>query len=152
MAVLKVTDQTGKVLTLGCFTSVHWGLGYGVQALYTLGRYAAGDQVYVDQDVVRVSCSGWRTLEHGAHTIGVPRLQDLLKFKSVSLALHSRANPDKPFAQIREAKPLGYNTGVEARTASTIGINFQGIYVDELDGANAQQSAEDASAPAFIPA
>jgi len=123
--------DTSSMTLVGIFNSVSFGLGYGAQPVYILGRYSPAEIDYTDQDVVGITCTGWRVVGHGPHADGkVPMLQNLLHHDYISLAVHDRAT-GKLIASISSVRPTGYSTTISNRQLEEITVNFVGIMISD---------------------
>ena len=91
-ALLGVFDpNTGKVRIVGIYNNVSYGLSYSAEEAHILGRYSPAAITYTAQNVVNISASGYRVLEHGPHIDGgLPRLQDLLDFEYLEMTIIDR--------------------------------------------------------------
>lgn len=141
-AKLAISEPGGAVSStqvVGLFSSVSFGLSYHAEPAYILGRYSPAEIDYTSQDVVSITCTGWRVYKHGAHaTAKVPRLADLLTSDYLSLAVYDRQQKDgeRPMAQFRFVRPTGYSTTLSARGMNEITVHFSGILVDDESGDN----------------
>src|ERR1700677_4752266 len=77
---------------IGFFNSISWGQSDELSDIFILGRYSADEIVPTARNTVHVTCSGWRSIGHGAHQdAGYPHLQDLLQSdNSIELAIVDR--------------------------------------------------------------
>lgn len=128
--------STGQTSIVGIFTNVSWGLAYDTQDLYILGRYSAGAIEYTSQEVITLSCTGWRAIKRGPHVVaGVPALQDLLTAEYMELALIDRqleaSGQDGRIAKFKNVRPVGFQTGVNARSAADVTVTFKAILVSD---------------------
>lgn len=128
------SDPTSGMQLVGIFNSISYGLTYDALPVFILGRYSAAEIDYTAQEVVGVTCSGWRVVGHGPHagTGGnVPSLQNLLTHDYISLAVEDRANGGKTIARIVNVRPTGYTTTISARQLEEVTVNFVGILVSD---------------------
>lgn len=134
-----VDPATGKTSFIGIFNNVSYGLTYDAQPVYILGRYSPAEIDYTAQEPVNITASGWRVINHGAHTAGkVPALADLLRHEYLTLAVFDRQNPDKAIAKFCNVRPTGYSTTISARSLEEVTVTFIAITVDDEDTANAE--------------
>jgi hypothetical protein len=83
-------------------------------------------------------------MKAGPHKVAaVPKLQDLLQHEYLELTIIDRQTElDDPDAarmmKVRNVRPVGYSTSIDARQAETITVNFVGIKVDDEDTTNAE--------------
>ncbi len=136
---------TGKSRIIGLFSSVSYNLSYETQDANILGAYAPVEIDYVGQNVVSITCSGYRVIDHGAHAeAGVPKLQDLLTHEYLEMTIIDRqsqnAGKDGRIAKFRRVRPVGYSSGMSARNLTEMTVNFVAINVDDESTTN-QESA-----------
>jgi hypothetical protein len=62
--------STGQTRYIGIFQNVSYGLTFQAEPVYILGKFAAAEIDYTSQDVVQITASGWRVIEHGPHVEG----------------------------------------------------------------------------------
>lgn len=138
-ALFQIVDPNTGPLTVGIFNSCSWGLAYDTADIYVLGRYSADEIIYTAQETVRVSCSGWKVVGHGAHQDAkVPHLQDLLNHQYIELQIVDRQT-GQTIAKIHSVRPEGYSTSLSARQPEEITVTFKGLLVDdESQPANAE--------------
>lgn len=127
---------TGTSTVVGIFTNCSYGLTYDTADLYILGRFSAGAIEYTSQEVVGITCTGWRVVKRGPHVAaGVPKLQDLLTSEYLELSIIDRqletTQGDGRIAKFRNVRCTGYSTGVNARNAAEITVSFKGILVSD---------------------
>ncbi len=132
---------TGKTNFVGIFQNISWGLSYQAEPVYILGKYAAAEIDYTSQDVVQISCSGWRVIEHGPHQeAALPKLQDLLTSEYIEIVVADRQREaegkDGRVTKFRNVRPLGYSTSISARQLQEISVNFVAILVDDESTTN----------------
>lgn len=134
---------TGKTRFIGIFQSVSWGVTYTTEPVYILGRFSAAEIDYTSQDVVSITASGWRVIDHGAHAeIGLPKLQDLLTSEYIELAISDRSleavGKDGRIAKFRQVRPVGFSQSISARQLVEITVNFVAILVDDESTTNSE--------------
>jgi hypothetical protein len=133
--------STGQTRYIGIFQNVSYGLTFQAEPVYILGKFAAAEIDYTSQDVVQITASGWRVIEHGPHVeAGVPRLQDLLSHEYLELAISDRQREaqgkDGRIAKFRNVRPVGYSTQISARQLEEVTVNFVAILVDDESTTN----------------
>lgn len=131
----------GKVV--GMFSTVSYGVTYGVTPIYVLGRFNAAELVYTDMDVVTVTATGFRAIGAGPHQIGgdgvnaaalnsVPHLQELLQHQDIQLSLHDRQNDDASYMLVTGVRPVSFDTDNSSRGVQGLTVRFQGtLHQDE---------------------
>ena len=139
-AIVSVQDPTGITRQVGIFNNASYGLVYDAQPVYILGRYSPAEIEYTAQEPVQVTCSGWRVYGHGPHVEAlVPSLSDLMNHEYLTLNIVDRQNAGpgtSPIAVIRNVRPTGYSTTINARGLVEVTMNFVGILVDDESTTN----------------
>src|ERR1022692_1430526 len=111
------SPSTGLLTIVGIFSSVDYGLNYTTEPAFLLGRFSAGANEYTSQDIIRITCSGFRVIGHGPFKdAGVPALQDLLLTGYIQLGIVDRQSElkgvqDARIAKFTEVRPTGFTTG-----------------------------------------
>lgn len=134
---------TGKTRTVGIFNNISYGLTYDTQAAFILGRYSAAEVDYVAQELVTLTASGYRVIDHGPHAeAGVPKLQDLLTHEYLTLAIMDRQREangaDGTIAKFHSVRPTSYSTTISVRNLEEVTITFVGILVDDESTTNTE--------------
>ncbi len=130
------STDTQNSQPVGIFNSISYGLTYDALPVFILGRYSAAEIDYTAQDVIGITCSGWRVVNHGAHADGqLPKLQDLLNADYISMIVEDRKTGAK-LASITSVRPTGYSTTISARQLEEITVNFVGILVSDETAEN----------------
>jgi hypothetical protein len=132
---------TGQTRYIGIFKNVSWTLTNQTEPVFILGRYSAAEIEYTSQDIVSITASGWRVIEHGPHNeAAVPKLQDLLTHEYLELVIMDRqreaAGKDARIAKFRNVRPVGYSTSLDARQLEEVTVNFVAILVDDESTTN----------------
>jgi len=118
---------------IGIFNSISYGLTYDAAPVFILGRFSAAEIDYTAQEVVGITCSGWRVLDHGPHADGaVPHLQDLLNVDYLTMHVDDRLT-GKTIASFVNVRATGYTTTISARQLEEVTVNFVGILVSDED-------------------
>lgn len=145
-----VDPQTDEATVVGIFNQCSYGLTFDQQPVYILGRYSAAEIEYTGQEVVGITCSGWRVVGNGPHNLGkdgakagVPNLFDLLTHEYIELTVIDRqtesSDPNKArIAKFRKVRPTGYSTTISAKQLEDITISFVGILVDDENTTNTE--------------
>lgn len=135
---------TGKTKTVGIFNNVSYGLTYDTQPAFILGRYSAAEIDYTSQELVNITASGYRVIDHGPHIeAGVPKLQDLLTADYLTLAIMDRQKEvqgaDGTIAKFHSVRATGYSTTISARNLEEVSVTFVGILVDDESTQNTER-------------
>lgn len=137
-ATLSVANpNTGGYTGLtGYANNVSYSLNYSAEPIYILGNAAPEEIVYTAQEVVSISTSGWRVVDHGPHVEpGLPRLQDLLTHEYLELTIYDRQT-NKQIAKFHSVRPVSFSTTLANRQAEEISVTFLAILVDDESGQN----------------
>lgn len=135
--------DTQSTIFVGIYNSVSYNYSIDAQGVWILGRYSAASIDNVSVDLVHISTSGWRVINHGPMAEGrFPRLDQLAKAGYLSMAIFDRQT-DLPIANITQVRPLGYSSGFTMRTLSTVDMTYSGILISDE---TAKDNDEDASA------
>ncbi len=143
-ALLGVYDaNSGKVRIVGIYNNVSYGLSYSAEEAHILGRYSPAAITYTAQNVVNISASGYRVLDHGPHIDGgLPRLQDLIDFEYLEMTIidRQRENQGAPsqVAKFTGVVPTGYSTTINARNQQELSQTFMAITVSDESVDNAE--------------
>jgi hypothetical protein len=143
-----MANNTSKTLTgaravvqidskvVGVFSSFNYGLTYGVEPIFLLGRFSAAETVYTSQEVVSATGSGLRIYQNGPHSAAMkmPKLQDLLDATYTTLSVHDRANEDKKIAEIVSARVQSYSVDNPAKGISGITFSYIGLKIQDESG------------------
>jgi hypothetical protein len=135
--------STGLTRVVGLFNNVSYHMTYETQPAYVLGRYSAAEIDYTSMDIVSITCSGYRVVDHGPYVeTAVPKLQDLLLSEYISLTIIDRQREalglDGRIAIFKNVRPTGFSTTISARNLEEITVNFQAIYVDDESTTNGE--------------
>ncbi len=141
-----------KDTPVGVFNSVSYSMGITVVPIEVLGSLLPVELCQTSEDVVQITCSGFRVLNAGPYADGkVPLVKDLLKYDGVTLAIYDRqgnkndtGGPLSPILTVQNAKCTGYRTTHNAKGVSDLEITYMGIVArDENSGANDPSKASD---------
>lgn len=136
--VMIVDPNTGEGRVVGIFNNVSYGLTYGAEPIFILGRYSPDEIVYTSQEAVSITCSGWRVVDSGPHaTAKVPSLDALMNHEYIELAIFDRQT-NKRIAKIHSVRPTSYNTTLANRQPEEVSITFLGLLVDDESTENAE--------------
>lgn len=132
-----VDPATGLTSIIGIFSSVDYGLNYTTEPAFTLGRYSAAALDYTSQDIINLTCSGFRVIGNGAFAVaGLPQLQNLLLSDYIQLAIIDRQSELKGVQDARMAKFFsvrctGFSTGANSRSLQQLTIHYSAINLGE---------------------
>jgi len=135
--VAMVDPSTGLVSIIGIYSSVDYGLTYATEPAFTLGRFSAAANDYTSQDIIHLTCSGFRVIGNGAFVVaGLPKLQDLLLSDYIQLAIIDRQSELKGAADARMGKffsvrCVGFSTGANARSLQQMTVRYEAINLGE---------------------
>ncbi len=136
LMIVDPNTQEGRVV--GIFNNVSYGLTYGAEPIFLLGRYSPDEIVYTSQEAVAVTASGWRVIDSGPHAlVKVPKLADLLNHEYLELAIFDRQT-NKRIAKIHSVRPTSYNTTLANRQPEEISVTFMGLLLDDESTENAE--------------
>jgi hypothetical protein len=136
-------SDTNSTIFVGIYSSVSYNYSIDSQGVWIIGRYSAASIDNVSVDLVHVSTSGWRVVNHGPMAEGrFPRLDQLAKAGYLSMAVMDRQS-DTIIANITQLRPLSYSSGFTMRTLSTVDMSYSGILISDE---TAKDNDEDPSA------
>lgn len=152
-AKLNIVDpNTGTTHAVGLFNNVSYHLTYETAPAYVLGRFAAVEVDYTSMDLIPITCSGFRVIDHGPWAeCGLPKLQDLLLSEYLTLDVYDRqaaalGDTTAPaVAHFKNVRCTGFQTTISARALEEITVSFVALGMDDESGPN----AESADAPAW---
>lgn len=131
-----VVQIDGKIV--GVFSSFNYGLTYGVEPIFLLGRFSAAETVYTSQEIVAAQGAGLRVYQNGPHSqlLKMPKLQDLLDATYTVLSVHDRQNDNKEIAQIVDARVQSYSVDNPAKGISGITFSYVGLKIQDESGSH----------------
>jgi len=136
-------STTSSIRFIGIYSSISYNYSLDQQGAFILGRYSAASIDTVAADLVHISASGFRVVNHGPMVEGhFPRLDQLAKAGYLSLAVMDRQS-DTIVANITNVRPMSYSSGFTMRTLSTVDMTYVGILVSDE---SAPDNDEDATA------
>ena len=141
MARAKVfTGARAKVyvdnVLVGVFDSCTYAINIGAEPIHILGRYSPAEITQTSYEAVTVNCSGFRVIGNGGHILPkVPKLQDLLQFEYVTLAMVDRQSEDNtPILTVQNCIPINYSTGANGKATSRIQVTYLGTHASDESG------------------
>jgi hypothetical protein len=130
---------------VGIFNNVSYGLTYGAQDVYTLGRFSANEIVYTSQETIHITASGFRVIDHGPHVSAkLPTLLDLIEQPELEIWLNDRQT-DKTIARIHHVKALSFSTSISAKNLEEITVTFMGLVFEDESSVDKGVERADAS-------
>jgi hypothetical protein len=127
-----VVSVNGKVC--GVFTSVSYGVAYNTIPVYILGRPSAAEIAMVGMETVKVSCHGWRVVDHGPFAIdggNMSQLQNLLTDGDVTLAVSDKVTGAN-IMTVKNCRVVRFSTQMSTRNLQDVQVDFEGLtYSDE---------------------
>jgi len=128
----------GKIV--GIFTSCQWGVNYDAVPSFILGRYSPAEITYTGQDAISVTATGFRVVDNGAYvSAALPKLQELMAHEDISLALYDRQT-NKKILSVVGVRPVGYSSGVAARSVSDFTVNYLGLRSEDESGSQGESA------------
>lgn len=121
---------------VGIFDSVSYAINIGAEPIHILGRYGAAEITHTSYEAVTVNCSGFRLIGNGGHVLPkVPKLDDLLKLKYVTLTVSDRQDESNtPILTVNNCIPISYSTGYQAKQTSRIQVTYMGTHATDEKG------------------
>jgi hypothetical protein len=132
---------------VGLFTTCSYGMAYDLATVAILGRFGPAELVYVGQEAVNISCSGYRVVGHGPHVDGqMPAVQNLMTAGYVEFVILDRQTGQR-IARIHSAKATNWSMNVSAKSPMDFSMSFTGMLasdesVDNSEGAGARRRDE----------
>ena len=135
-AIIKVDGET-----VGIFDSCQYGAAIGTEAIHTLGRHSANEIAITSYEAVQVSCSGFRVIGQGVHTLpNAPKLSDLLKFTRVQITIEDRQT-GALIMKVTECVPNNWSESQQAKGATRLNISYLGLVLSDEDGDQGEAEA-----------
>jgi len=119
---------------IGVFDSCSYGGNIGTEPIHTLGRYSPAEISVTSYEAVSVSCSGFRIIDQGVHTLpAAPKLQDLLNFESIQLEVEDRKT-GKTIAIVKNCVPSNWGENQQAKGTTRFNITYVGTVLSDESG------------------
>lgn len=141
---------------VGVFHNCSYGVNYGIQPAFILGRFSAAELVYTSMEVVQLQMSGFRVTDYGPFAVVdpstgsrlVPKLQDLLKYDDISVSLYDRlgTDPNSPIMVVTMVKPRGFSINMAARSLADMTVSMEGLHLADESGDN-DEAADSTNLP-----
>jgi hypothetical protein len=113
-------------VTVGVFDSAQYGANLGTEPIHTLGRYSASEISITSYEAVQVSCSGFRVVGQGVHTLPkAPKIKDLLSFERVQLQIVDRKD-GTTIMTVTDCVPANWSESQNAKATSKLNITYIG--------------------------
>jgi hypothetical protein len=121
-------------VVVGVFDSVQYGAALGTEPVHILGRYSASEISITSYEAVQASCSGFRIVKNGVHTLPkAPKVQDLLLFERVQLEIEDRQTGENIMTVI-ECVPSNWGEAQNAKATSKFNITYIGLRLSDEEG------------------
>ncbi len=135
--------NTNTTQIVGSFTNISYSWNYEIGEAPILGRTTVAETSFLGASTVQVTATGWRCLGFGAHTLGMPKLQDILTSDYFELEVADRASEAAGAAEARvvritQCRLHSYSTGVAGRAQSEVTYGITGIIVSDESVTNAE--------------
>ena len=120
-----------QVNYVGIFTDCSYGVTYGVDPAFVLGRYSAAELDYTFMDVVHITANGFRIVDHGWFADAkFPSLSQLMTANYMTMSILDRQTL-KEIARIDGVRPVAATGGYSARQLSTSTHTYMGLLVSD---------------------
>lgn len=130
--------QNDTVNYIGIYSDVSYTTAIDQQAVYILGRFSAASIDPVALEVVNISATGWRVLDHGpfAKTGGnFTQLQNLMTDGYLTFSIMDRQS-EKEIARITGVRPASATGGFSMRQLSNVTFSYVGLLLSDESGDN----------------
>jgi hypothetical protein len=135
-------QQNAQPTWVGIYNNVNYGVRYDAVPAYILGRYSAASIDYVAAELVNVTCSGYRVVDHGPYKAGrLPKLQDLISQDFIVIAIMDRVT-GKEIARFTNVLAIGFDTTIAAKQLEEMTLTYVGIYHDDEETLSQGGTAE----------
>ena len=125
---------------VGIFETCTFNRTYGTEAIHLLGRFSPSEIPYTSAEAVTLSCSGFRVVGFGVHTLpAVPKVQDLLTFEPFEITVTDRQTGNV-ILTAHQCVPNGDNGNHNARATSRVTVNYLGITMDDEAGTQSESA------------
>jgi hypothetical protein len=120
-----IVSVNGNIV--GIFESCTVANSLGTEPIFILGRHSPDEIAITSSEAVNVTCSGFRVLGAGVHTLpAVPLVQDLLLFDPFTITVVDRSTQEV-LETILGCVPSSNNTNYNAKATSKVNITYIGI-------------------------
>jgi hypothetical protein len=138
----------GQFNYVGIFSDVSWSVNMDVQGAWILGSYVAAATEYVAQDLVHVSATGWRILDHSWYKDAkFPKLAEIMTAGYLTMNLQDRQS-GADIGTISKLRPASASVGFSPRSLASVTHSYLGIYYSDE---TAPDNFQDATAAVLPP-
>lgn len=119
---------------VGIFESCSYNVNIGTEPIHLLGRHSPDEIAITSYEAISLSCAGFRVIGSGVHVLpAVPKLQDLLAFEGVTIAVVDRQTRQVILTAIG-CVPNAFNGNYNARATSRVTVNYTGLRMSDEAG------------------
>ena len=131
-AKMMVLDANTKLYKpVGIFSNVSYGIVYGVEPAYILGRMSAASIDYTHQDVVAITAEGWRVVNHSWFVDGhFPTLAAALTSDYLSMAIFDQVTGAK-IMHVNGLRSVSATTSLAPKVLGSISMHFLGLTISD---------------------
>ena len=137
---------------IGLATDCSWSSAYGMEPVFTLGKYEAQEIVPTSAEPIEVTLNGMRVVQSGPHkgfdgnvdtSIMVPVLAELLNNKDMTILIEDRQIPAGQtkapvIMTVYQCRSKGHSSQVSAKGLMTLSMTFIGIRSTDEHATDAQ--------------
>ncbi len=133
-AIVHIIGEDGTDAEVGVFNSVSYSVGITVVPVEVLGSLLPVELCQTGEDVIQLTCSGFRVLNAGPYVSSkVPTVSELLRYDGVTLTIYDRQQSVgatrnlQAIFNVKNAKCTGYRTTHNAKGLSDMEVTYMGI-------------------------
>lgn len=115
------------------FSNCTWQIRQNKEPIFILGRYSPTEIAPTTQEAVSMTLTGYRVVDKGPYTLGVSKLQDLLKETDFVVTVKDRST-GKVIFKAKGCRILGWSSGVSSRSISDIRLEVMGLLGEDESG------------------
>ena len=147
-AKLQIYDaNTGLFKPIGIYSNVEYSVQYGAEPAFILGRVSAAAIDYTFQDIVHVTATGWRVVNHSWWADGhFPTLDKVLKSDYLSMVIMDYVTGAK-LLQVEQLRALSASGAMSPKLLSSVSMHYVGITISDETAQNNVESAQSMSLP-----
>jgi hypothetical protein len=120
---------------IGIFESCTVANTLSTEPIHILGRFTPAEIAILSKEAVNVSCSGFRVVGAGKHTLPkMPKVQDLLSFTPFKIDVIDRQTGET-IESVFNCVPTTDNSNYNAKATSRVAINYVGTIASDESGA-----------------
>jgi hypothetical protein len=122
---------------IGTFNNVSWSYGYDIRTVDVLGLERPAESVITGQMPIRLTCSGFRSIDFGPFTQpGMPPLNQILTHEYLTIELFDRQT-GRSIAVIKECRPENFDSSITPRELTQMNLTYIGLaFSDETTAIN----------------